>query len=94
MVDGAGLYSIDSSWTQVESREIDGMWYETYQYGVLDAGKSTGKMTDKLTMKDIEKYKLSELDDINVWMKGYACGTDGETINTAWVDVANRYGLN
>lgn len=93
---GAGLYDIElnSGWSLVESSTDNEKFVAVYRYNdVVTPGSSTSSLGDKLTMVDMSVADYSALSDINVTMIGYACGADGETLDTAWDSIKGNYGL-
>lgn len=54
---------------------------------------STTALGSNLTVVDMSMADYVDLTDINVTMIGYACGTDDETLDTAWDSIKLNYGL-
>ncbi len=92
----AGLYNLDpnSGWSLEESKVVDGQYIAVYRYDdILTPGVSTSALADKLTMVDISLSDYAEVENINVTMTGYACGAEGETLDTAWDSIKENYGM-
>ena len=93
---GGGLYELntDSSWECIESGANGDKWFSVYRYNdVVAPGASTTALGSSLTMVNMSMADYAGLDDINVTMTGYACGAEGETIDTAWESIKGNYGL-
>ena len=90
----AGLYELDtdSSWECIESGVNGDKWFSVYRYNdVVAPGASTTALGSNLTMVDMSLAEYSELSDINVTMTGYACGAEGESLETAWESIKANY---
>lgn len=75
---GDGLYdlNVNDTWKLVESGRVDDKWIEVYQYNeVLGPEETTSALSDKMTMVDMSKADFAQLNDIDVSMTGYACGS-------------------
>lgn len=93
---GSGLYELNtgSGWSLVESGEAGNKYVTVYRYNdVVAPGASTTALGGSLTMVDMSLADYSELSDINVTMTGYACGAEGESLDTAWDSIKSNYGL-
>ncbi|MBR1796572.1 MAG: hypothetical protein IJ757_00935 [Clostridiales bacterium] len=94
-----GLYTIDNSdeWVLVESwSSADGAsWFEAYKYNdTLSAGAATTALGSTITMADMTNAQYGQLNDLNVTMTAYACGSDeGETLGTAWDTIKGYFRL-
>ena len=92
----AGLYDIDlnSGWECIESGVNGDKWFSVYRYNdVVAPGASTTALGSSLTMVDMSLTEYADLSDINVTMTGYACGTEDESLDTAWESIKGNYGL-
>ena len=92
----AGLYDIDmnSGWSVEEAQVVGDKYIAVYRYNdVVAPGASTTALGNTLTMVDMSLAEYSGLSDINVTMTGYACGTEGESLDTAWDSIKGNYGL-
>lgn len=92
----AGLYGIDlnSRWSVEEAQVVGDKYIAVYRYNDLVApGASTSALGSSLTMVDMSLVDYAGLDDINVTMTGYACGAEGESLDTAWDSIKGNYGL-
>ena len=93
---GAGLYELNtgSGWSVEEAQVLGDKFIAVYRYDdVVAPGASTTALGSSLTMVDMSLAEYSELSDINVNMTGYACGTEGEEMSTAWESIKGNYGL-
>ena len=92
----SGLYLIEpgSGWSDQENH-IDGdRWIAVYRYdSVLTPGASTAALCIALPMVDMSHAEFSLVDDLNVSMTGYACGTEDLEIDTAWEAISQNYGV-
>ena len=92
----AGLYNINlsSDWSFVEGSSTDDRYIAVYRYDyALTPGASASALADKLTMVDMSMADYAGLDDINVIMTGYACGTENENLETAWDSIKSNYDI-
>lgn len=95
-IGSSGLYALNagSGWSLVESGSSGDKWVEVYRYeNILTPGASTTALGNSLTMVDMSLADYADLTDLNVTMTGYACGTDDETLDTAWDSIKGNYGL-
>ena len=93
---GGGLYEMNtgSGWNLVESGSAGDKYIAVYRYNdVVAPDASTTALGSSLTMVDMSLADYAEISDINVEMTGYACGTDDETLDTAWDSIKLNYGL-
>ena len=91
-----GLYSLDmnSGWECIEAGETGDKYIAVYRYDdVVAPGASTTALGSSLTMVNMSLADYADLTDINVTMTGYACGAEGEELNTAWESIKGNYGL-
>ncbi len=73
---------------------MDGQYIAVYRYDdILTPGASPTALASSLTMVDISLSDYAALSDLNVTMTGYACGAEGETLETAWDNIKGNYGL-
>lgn len=66
-----------------------------YKYNdTLSAGVATTVLGSMITMAEMTNAQYGQLDDINITMTAYACGSDeGETLYTAWATINEHFGL-
>lgn len=91
-----GLYSLDmnSGWECIEAGETGDKYIAVYRYDdVVAPGASTTALGSSLTMVNMSLADYADLSDINVTMTGYACGAEGESLDTAWDSITGNYGL-
>ena len=92
-----GLYTINKSdaWFLIESWSSSDSWFEAYRYNdTISAGAATTALGDTITMADMTNAQYGQLNDLNVKMTAYACGTDeSETLDTAWATIKTHFEL-
>ena len=89
-----GLYSLSggSGWSQIENGVVGDRWVEVYRYdAVLVPGGTTSPLATTATMSTISRAEYAMIDDINVEVNCYACGT--EDTDDAWSAIRDNYGL-
>ena len=74
-------YNIDENWVLVESAG----GREVYAYGgealtVLAPGESTTPLLDSVSMKQITNAEYAGIDDINIFIAGYAIDANGDSV--------------
>ena len=89
-------YSLDlnSSWECIETGVNGNKWISVYRFNdIVAPGASTTALGSSLTMVDMSLADYADISDINVTMTGYACGVEGESLETAWDSIKANYGM-
>lgn len=90
-----GLYTLTpgSGWSMQTSGVQGDRWVGVYRYdSVLTPGNSTRALSSALTMVEMGMAEYVEIDDLNVSMTGYACGTEDLELENAWAAISAEYG--
>lgn len=91
-----GLYELSggSGWSRIEAGGANGQWVEFYRYDdVLVPGGTTSPLATTATLSTISRAEYAMIDDINVEVHCYACGTDDTGMDDAWGAIRENYGL-
>ena len=90
-----GLYEIvpQNSWSLIENSREGGEWIEVYGT-LIGVDDESGKLTDKIKMRDISLREYSELGDLNIQFDSFGANSNEVgSMEEGWAAVKDGEGL-